>query len=77
MLLKQIAEIIAQEFSVKADTITAATKLREDLNIDSLDAVELIMSLEEKFAIAISDSDATQLKTVGDIEQYIRTHKKA
>lgn len=75
MILQQVAEIIAHDFHVKAESITLATRLREDLNVDSLDAVELIMTLEDKFGISIADSDATALKTVGDIVKYIEAKK--
>lgn len=75
MILQQVTEIIAHDFHVKPETISLETRLREDLNVDSLDAVELIMTLEDKFGITIADSEATALKTVGDIVKYIESKK--
>ena len=50
-------------------------KLKEDLELDSLDSVELIMSAEEEFGIEIPDEDVMNFKTVNDIVNYIEEHK--
>ena len=71
MLLDQIRDLVAKKFKVQADKVTQETRLREDLNVDSLDAVELIMDLEDSYKIKISDDDAQKLKTVGDIVSYL------
>jgi len=63
--------MIADKFQVAVDTITVDTKLKEDLNIDSLDSVEMVMELEDKFSISIKDEDAAKFLTVGDIVNYI------
>lgn len=67
----QIIEIIADELNVDAETITNETNLKDDLNVDSLDVVELIMRLEDAFDIEVSDDDAAKLNTVGDIIAFV------
>jgi acyl carrier protein len=71
MVLEQIKDVVAKRFKVQAETVTTATRLREDLNVDSLDAVQLIMDLEDLFNVKISDDDATSFKTVGDIVKFL------
>lgn len=71
MIFEKVREIIANELSVSKDEITLETNLQDDLGADSLDAVELIMTLEEEFDTSISDEDAQNLKTVGDIVRFI------
>ena len=63
--------ILAQQFELDPESITMDTNLIDDLGADSLDVVELIMSLEDEFGIAISDNDAAQLYTVGRIVDYL------
>jgi acyl carrier protein len=75
MILAKVAEIVSSELSVSIEDITMDTHLQNDLNTDSLDAVELIMSVEEEFDMQISDEDAQALKTVGDIVRYIENNK--
>jgi len=71
MIFEQVRDALAQQFEVDPDSITADTSLIDDLGADSLDVVELIMSLEDAFGIAISDEDAAQLYTVGRIVDYL------
>ncbi|HOJ44814.1 MAG TPA: acyl carrier protein [Bacilli bacterium] len=71
MTLATVSQMIADKFQVAVDTITVDTKLKEDLNIDSLDSVEMVMELEDKFSISIKDEDAAKFVTVGDIVNYI------
>lgn len=71
----QIIEIIADELNVDAQTITNETNLKDDLNVDSLDVVELIMRLEDAFDIEVSDDDAAKLNTVGDIINFVNVLK--
>jgi acyl carrier protein len=75
MILAKVAEIVSSELSVSIEDITMDTHLQNDLNTDSLDAVELIMSVEEEFDMQISDEEAQALKTVGDIVRYIENNK--
>ena len=71
MLFENVRNALAEQFEVDAESITLETSLIDDLGADSLDVVELIMSLEDMFGIAITDEDATQLHTVGRIVDYL------
>lgn len=71
MLFENVRNALAEQFEIDAETISLDTNLIDDLGADSLDVVELIMSLEDIFGIAISDEDAAQLYTVGRIVEYL------
>lgn len=70
-MFKKVKSVLAQQFELDPESITMDTNLIDDLGADSLDVVELIMSLEDEFGIAISDNDAAQLYTVGRIVDYL------
>ena len=72
----KIIALIADKLNKKKDSITLKTNLVEDLGADSLDVVELIMAFEDEFGISLPDEDATKMKTVGDIAEYIKKQKK-
>ena len=74
-MFDKICELLADKFDADASTMTMDTKIKEDLNADSLDVVELMMDLEENFGITISDEEATQMSTIGDIVKYIEEHQ--
>ena len=71
MVLERLSKIIADQLSMEQNKITEATLLKDDLNADSLDIVEIIMSIEEEFGIQVDDEDALGFKTVGDVVGYI------
>ena len=71
MTFDKIRELLAQQFEVSADSISMETNIVDDLGGDSLDVVDLIMSVEEEFGISIPDEDAVELSTVGKIVEYI------
>ncbi len=73
-LIEEVKEVVAEQLNVNADDIKEESKFVEDLGADSLDVVELIMELEEKFDIEIPDSDAEKIATVGDVIKYIEEH---
>ena len=75
MVLDQIKEILKDTMDIDESKITLDAKLEEDLELDSLDSVELIMSAEEEFGIEIPDEDVMNFKTVNDIVNYIEEHK--
>ena len=75
MKLDQIKEILKDTMDIDESKITLDAKLKEDLELDSLDSVELIMSAEEEFGIEIPDEDVMNFKTVNDIVNYIEEHK--
>ncbi len=71
MIFENVRNALAEQFEVDAESITPETSLIDDLGADSLDVVELIMSLEDLFGITISDEDAAQLHTVSRIVDYL------
>ena len=75
MVLDQIKEILKDTMDIDESKITLDAKLKGDLELDSLDSVELIMSAEEEFGIEIPDEDVMNFKTVNDIVNYIEEHK--
>jgi acyl carrier protein len=75
-LFDDVKEVVVEQLNVNADEVKEDSKFVEDLGADSLDVVELVMALEEKFDIEIPDSDAEAIATVGDAIKYIEEHKK-
>ncbi|MBE6915869.1 MAG: acyl carrier protein [Ruminococcaceae bacterium] len=73
MVLEKLRELLAEQLSVDADSITTETDIIKDLGADSLDIVELMMTFEEEYGVEISDEDAFNLKTIGDIVTYIES----
>ena len=67
--------IITEQLGVDEEEITPTASFVDDLNADSLDLVELIMSLEEEFGLEISDEDAEKILTVQDATTYIEDHQ--
>jgi acyl carrier protein len=76
MVLDKIRDVVVKKFKVQPENVSDKTRLREDLNVDSLDAVELIMELEDTFNVKISDDEAQKLKTIGDIVSFIEPKVK-
>jgi len=74
-IIDQVKEVVAEQLSVEASEIKEDSKFVEDLGADSLDVVELVMALEEKFGIEIPDEDAEKIVTVADAVKYIESHK--
>lgn len=72
---KDIKDIIAEQLGVDASEVTKEKSFVEDLNADSLDLTELIMTFEERFGLEISEEEAEKLKTVGDVIDYIVSKK--
>ena len=71
---ERLIEIISDQLSVDADSVTPDASFMEDLGADSLDTVELVMALEEEFEIEIPDSDAEKIQTVQDALNYLDEH---
>lgn len=71
MIFDKIKEIIAEQLGVEGDVVTMDTNLMKDLEADSLDAVEIIMAIEDEYDIEIPDEDAEKFQTVTDIVKYV------
>ncbi len=74
MEFEKIKEIIVGAVSCDAEKVTPEAKLAEDLDIDSLAAVELAMALEENCGVTIPDEELTKFETVGDIVNYLNAN---
>ncbi len=70
----RLKKIIADQLSVSEEEVVPEANFIDDLNADSLDLVELIMSLEEEFSVKISDEDAEKIRTVQDAMDYLHEH---
>jgi len=68
---KEVIDIVVEQLGVNPAEVTVEKSFVEDLNADSLDLTELIMTFEEKFGFEISEEEAEKLKTVGDVVTYI------
>lgn len=75
-MFEKVRDIIVNTLSCDAEKVTADARLAEDLEADSLDAVELNMAIEDELGIAIPDEELTNLKTVGDIVSYLEAHEE-
>ncbi|EHF4921644.1 acyl carrier protein [Campylobacter jejuni] len=71
-----VKAVVVEQLSIDADAVKMESKIIEDLGADSLDVVELIMALEEKFEVEIPDSDAEKLIKIEDVVNYIGNLKK-
>jgi len=73
---ERLKKIIVEQLGVDDEEVTPQASFVEDLNADSLDLVELIMSLEEEFGMEISDEDAEKIQKVSDAVEFIEEHQK-
>ena len=71
---EQVKEIIVEQLGIGPDEVRDEASFQEDLNADSLDLVELIMSMEDKFGVKIPDEDAEKILTVADAVDYVVTN---
>ena len=74
-MFEKIAALIAEQLGIDVETIKPESRLIEDLKADSLDVVEMIMSMEDEFDIQIPDEDLVTLKTIQDAVDYVNAHK--
>lgn len=75
-LEQEVIDIVVEQLGVDKEDVELSKSFVEDLNADSLDLTELIMTLEERFDCEISEEEAEKLKTVGDVVAYIEKIKK-
>lgn len=71
-MLERMQEIIAEQLSVDAGSVTPEARFKEDLEADSLDLFELVMALEEEYDVEIPSEDLTNLLTVQDVMDYLK-----
>ena len=74
-MFNKVEGIIREQLSVEDKEITMETSLMKDLEADSLDAVEIIMALEDEFDIEIPDTEAEKFQSIGDIVRFIEANK--
>lgn len=71
MVFEKVKSIIVDQLDVEEDKVTMDANIQDDLGADSLDVVDLVMSFEEEFDIEIPDDQVENIKTVGDVVNYI------
>lgn len=71
MVFEKLKTIIIEEFEIEEDLITMNTTLTDELDIDSLDLVDLVMTVEDEFSIELPDEALENMKTIGDLVKYI------
>ena len=74
---QNVIDIVVEQLGVDQDEVSSEKSFVEDLNADSLDLTELIMTFEEKFGFEISEEEVEKLKTVGDVVRYIKGKQTA
>ena len=77
MVFEKIRDIIVEQLSVDESLVTMDTNITKDLEADSLDAVEIIMAIEEEFEIEIPDEEAEKFQVVGDLVNYVDENAEA
>lgn len=75
MILEKVKDIVVGQLAIDKSLIDIDTDLMEDLEADSLDAVEIIMAVEEEYGLAIPDDDAEKFRTVRDIVEYVENQR--
>ena len=67
----RILQIIVEQFNIDKDDLTEDMNFQDDLNADSIELVELVMTIEEEFETEVSEEDLDKLKTIGDVIEYV------
>jgi acyl carrier protein len=76
-VLTLVREHLAEELEVDVGRISESTRFREDLDADSLDLYELVMELEDRYGVVVSEEQATRIQTVGDAVGFVLEHAPA
>lgn len=76
-ILTLVRDHLAEELEVEAAKIEEGTRFKEDLDADSLDLYELVMELEDRYGISVSEEQAARIRTVGDAVEFVLEHAKA
>ena len=75
MVFEKVREILVSQLDVEESEISMESNLVEDLKADSLDLVDLLMSLEDEFDVEVPDEEIENVKTVGDLVRYVENHR--
>ncbi len=75
MVFEKIRAILCEQLDVEESAVTMDSNIAEDLGADSLDVVDLIMSIEDEFGLEVPDDQIENIKTVGDVVNYIENAK--
>ena len=75
MVLEKVTAILSKQFDVEEETITLETNIADDLGADSLDVVDMLMSLEDEFDVEIPDEEIERIRTVGELVAYLEEHQ--
>lgn len=70
-IIAAVDRIFIQEFELDSELVTPSARLQEDLDLDSLDAVDMIVLLEQHFGVHVDDKEVAEMVTVGDIHAYV------
>ena len=74
MIFEKVKELLAEQLDANAEDMTLETRIVDDLGADSLDVVEMLMIVEDEFEIEIPDNVIENLKTIGDVVEYIQAN---
>ncbi len=74
-MIEEIIQTLSEQLKIEEDKISENTSVLDDLGADSLDIVELLMTLEDRYGVVVPDDEVTNLKTVKDIAEYIEANK--
>ena len=74
MVFEKIKSILAEQLDVEESEMTMGTDIARDLHADSLDVVELLMAIEDEFEVEIHDEEIENIKTIGDLTEYIQNN---
>ncbi len=75
MIFEKIRQILCDQLDIEESEVTMESNIAEDLGADSLDVVDLIMSIEDEFEIEVPDDNVENIKTVGDVVNFIESVK--
>jgi len=75
MIFEKIKEILVDELGVEAEEVLMESKIKDDLDADSLDIVQVVMAVEEAFEIEVEEEETEKLITVGDVVRYVEENK--
>ena len=74
-IFEKLKELVVDQLGVEEDEVTMEASMQDDLGADSLDLVDLVMSVEEEFGVKVADEDLENIQTVGDLVDYIEENK--